>query len=265
VTQDTITIEDQSPAARSRSSERRISIRWRIAGAFAGVIVLVGVSVVAVVYHVMVRSLRTQVDQRAFAMAVNLSDAAAGYVVAGNSLALHALVAKYALFDEVAYTFVEDATGKVVSHSLGAFPAELKGALSPGGLRQTLQRTLSFRGKDVYETRVPILDGQVGAAHVGIWGDAVEGEIRAAILPLLGLIVVVLVAGVALALFVAGGISRPIRRLTKSAESMSRGDLDTPVAIHSRDEIGDLADSLERMRASLKAAMARLGRGSLSA
>jgi two-component system, cell cycle sensor histidine kinase and response regulator CckA len=262
VTEDTITIEDQRPA---RRSVRRISIRWRIAGAFAGVIVLIGISVVALVYHVMVRSLRTQVDQRAFAMAVNLSDAAAAHAVAGNSLALHALVAKYALFEEVAYAFVEDGTGKVLAHSLGAFPAELKNVLSAGGLRQTLHRSLSFRGREVYETRVPILEGQVGAVHVGIWGDAVEGEIRAAILPLLGLIGVVLVAGVALALFVAGGISRPIRRLTRSAETMSRGDLETPVAIHSRDEIGELADSLERMRASLKAAMARLRRGSSSA
>jgi len=262
VTQDTLAVDDQSSA---RPSPRRISIRWKIAGAFAGVIVLVGVSVVAVVYYVMVPSLRTQVDQRAFAMAVNLSDAAAAHVVAGNSLALHALVAKYALFDEVAYIFVEDAAGKVVAHSLGTFPGELHSGSSAGALRQTLHRTLSFRGKDVYETRVPILEGQVGAAHVGIWGDAVEGEIRAAILPLLGLIVGVLAAGVALALFVAGGISRPIRHLTKSAESMSRGDLDTPIAVDSRDEIGELADSLERMRASLKAAMARLGRRSSSA
>jgi HAMP domain-containing protein len=43
------------------------------------------------------------------------------------------------------------------------------------------------------------------------------------------------------------------------ADSMSRGDLDTPVSvgIESHDEIGDLARSLERMRSSLKAAMSR--------
>jgi HAMP domain-containing protein len=38
------------------------------------------------------------------------------------------------------------------------------------------------------------------------------------------------------------------------------GDLETPVRVESNDEIGDLAYSLERMRASLKAAMARLSR-----
>jgi HAMP domain-containing protein len=39
---------------------------------------------------------------------------------------------------------------------------------------------------------------------------------------------------------------------------MSKGDLDTPVEVESSDEIGDLALSLERMRASLKAAIIRL-------
>ena len=41
------------------------------------------------------------------------------------------------------------------------------------------------------------------------------------------------------------------------------GDLETSVSgkcVSSRDEIGDLARSLERMRSSLKAAMLRLGR-----
>jgi HAMP domain-containing protein len=41
------------------------------------------------------------------------------------------------------------------------------------------------------------------------------------------------------------------------------GDLETAVGgecVTSRDEIGDLARSLERMRSSLKAAMLRLGR-----
>jgi HAMP domain-containing protein len=41
------------------------------------------------------------------------------------------------------------------------------------------------------------------------------------------------------------------------AGKMSMGDLETPVEIESTDEIGELARSLERMRASLKAAMFR--------
>jgi HAMP domain-containing protein len=66
------------------------------------------------------------------------------------------------------------------------------------------------------------------------------------------------VAGVALSALLARGIVRPILRLTEVADKISKGDLETPVGVETRDEIGDLALSLGRMRASLKAAMARL-------
>jgi len=44
------------------------------------------------------------------------------------------------------------------------------------------------------------------------------------------------------------------------ADDISRGRLDTSVTIQSNDEVGELGRSLERMRASLKAAMIRLNR-----
>jgi HAMP domain-containing protein len=58
-------------------------------------------------------------------------------------------------------------------------------------------------------------------------------------------------------------MTRPLRHLGHVADTMSKGDLDTPVSvgIESHDEIGDLARSLERMRSSLKAAMSRFSDG----
>jgi HAMP domain-containing protein len=48
--------------------------------------------------------------------------------------------------------------------------------------------------------------------------------------------------------------------LKSIADDISRGHLDTPVSFQSNDEVGELARSLERMRASLKAAMTRLNK-----
>lgn len=52
----------------------------------------------------------------------------------------------------------------------------------------------------------------------------------------------------------------PIQRLVRSADSISAGDLTQPVRAEANDEVGDLADALERMRLSLSAAMDRLRR-----
>lgn len=53
-------------------------------------------------------------------------------------------------------------------------------------------------------------------------------------------------------------LTRPILRMTWAADRMSLGELERPVAFHSGDELGLLAQSLERLRKSMRAAMARL-------
>ena len=47
-------------------------------------------------------------------------------------------------------------------------------------------------------------------------------------------------------------ISSPITKLVSAANNVSNGDLDTPIDIQARDEIGDLAASFEEMRHSLQ-------------
>ncbi|NCC24481.1 MAG: HAMP domain-containing protein [Deltaproteobacteria bacterium] len=63
-----------------------------------------------------------------------------------------------------------------------------------------------------------------------------------------------------LALLFAIRIARPITELTKVAEKISLGDLNAPIGIKRKDEIGELADALRRMQASLKKAVQRLQR-----
>jgi signal transduction histidine kinase len=51
---------------------------------------------------------------------------------------------------------------------------------------------------------------------------------------------------------VSTAIAYRVRRLAKGAESMAAGQLDLPLQVEGRDEIGDLARSLEAMRAALR-------------
>lgn len=53
---------------------------------------------------------------------------------------------------------------------------------------------------------------------------------------------------------------RPVVALTRAAEAISMGDeLDTPIRSASIDEIGKLTKTIDRLRVSMKAALARLG------
>jgi signal transduction histidine kinase len=65
-------------------------------------------------------------------------------------------------------------------------------------------------------------------------------------------ILMVLVGGL-LAWALARVMTRPITRLTTTATAIAGGDLERPFDIDRRDEIGRLADALERMRRALRA------------
>ena len=242
--------------------KRRISLKWKIGGTYTAVMLILSIIVIAAMYQLTKNMLRDQLEKRALAVATNLSDAAAGHLVGKNLLALHALARKYSLLDGVAYVFIEDNKGQILAHTLVTLPPEL-GEKLPGGQRETRRRELSLGGRAVYETSAPVLEGQMGSAHVGFWADAVEAEIHNALLRMVGIISIIPLVGALLSFLLAHWIVRPIKGLTEVADKVTRGDLETSVSgksVAARDEIGDLARSLERMRSSLKAAMLRLER-----
>jgi HAMP domain-containing protein len=239
------------------------NLTWKLTIGLAALITLLGLFIIGIVYQLTSDALRDQLDQRALAIATNLSDAASANVVRKNVLELYGLVRKYALLQGVEYAFIEDGKGEVIAHTLGTFPPELKETVSPEGRLHMQRRVLRLEGKMVYETSVPILGGQVGAAHLGMGGDFVEGEIRRAVLPIIEIVAGVFLGGILISSALVAVMTRTIRRLAQVASGMSKGDLETPVTLGSasRDEIGDVARALERLRSSLKAAMSRLSDG----
>lgn len=68
---------------------------------------------------------------------------------------------------------------------------------------------------------------------------------------LIGLIIIV-------AYVVAAGFTNPINRLTEVADRISLGELDAQIDVDRKDEIGELAEAVSRMQASLQAAIERL-------
>lgn len=234
-------------------------LRWKISASVSGLILVLGGLVIGIVYYMTDNALHRQVDLRAMAIATNLSDASAAYVSRRNTLELDVLIAKYGRLDGVAYAYIQDPKGEIVATSLQPFPSELKD--STGVERRTANsRVTNIRGKPIYDTRVPLLEGQLGTVHVGLWSDSVKADVRGTVFTIITLIALCLAFGIVLSLLLAAKAIRPILELKASADEISRGQLDTPVTIRSADEVGELARSLERMRASLKAAMVRLNR-----
>ena len=254
--QETASMESSKVVKPVNINWQRGGLRWKISTTFSGLILVLGLLVIGIVYYFTASALQKQVDLRASAIATNLADAAAGFVSRKSTLELDALVAKYGRLDGVAYAFIQDAKGEILVSSIQPFPVELK---DTGGATVS-SRVTRVRGKSVYETRSLLLDGQLGIVRVGLWADTVQNDVRSTLLPIISLIVACLVAGIVLSIMLASKTIRPILDLKAIADDISRGRLDTSVSIQSNDEVGELGRSLERMRASLKAAMSRLNR-----
>lgn len=119
------------------------------------------------------------------------------------------------------------------------------------GLQGAGKQAADYRGKTTLEAWLPVpsLD----------WGMVVKIDYEEAMRPVqtmrtqtwlmaLALLVIVVTS----AFVVSRELVRPLRMLKDAADRISRGDLDVQIEIRSNDEIGDLADSFERMVAATK-------------
>jgi sensor histidine kinase regulating citrate/malate metabolism len=152
-----------------------LNLKWKI------MLLVFGLLFAVIVNQLVTRVLRDQIEESAVLMTTNLSDAAAGYIASNDALRLRTTVTKYARLNRVAYVFVRDREGKIIANSLASVSPELESAVTPNQELQVSRREVTLEGKTVYETRAPVLDGQLGSAHVGLWADAIEGDIDRAL------------------------------------------------------------------------------------
>jgi HAMP domain-containing protein len=130
---------------------------------------------------------------------------------------------------------------------------------SPSDLPKANVETID---KQLYKTAyAPIKDinsqvvGRVGVQIKQSWFNAVLNRVEIIILLI---VVIFLLLAAAAAVFAAQRLTRPIIELTEASNNISLGQLDQAIQIKSDDEIGQLAEALERMRISLKQALDRL-------
>lgn len=115
-------------------------------------------------------------------------------------------------------------------------------------------------GHDHYVAYVPLMT-------VPGWGVVTEQPVDVvAALPrrlrrwMVGIGAAVLAAGALAAWLDVQRVIAPLRALTRSAQRIGRGDLATPVVVHSDDEVGILAQTLEEMRDHLERSLREIQR-----
>jgi len=210
-------------------SSRDIGLEWKITGTVATVIFIFGMLLIIIAHQFMGRALRTEIDQRTLAITTNLSNAAVGHVMSKNIIELYALLTKYARLNGVAYAFIEDSNGQIVGHSIRPFPRLVTTPPTSDEGKQVSTRVVTLQEKPVYETSVPILEGQLGTAHLGMWAEGVNMEINNVRTPFFGLIILVLLVAVVVSSFLARAMIARSASLANLAGQLSAGERSTAV------------------------------------
>jgi methyl-accepting chemotaxis protein len=104
----------------------------------------------------------------------------------------------------------------------------------------------------------PILDSKgniSGILDVDIKLTTFQQQLREKVNRLAVISIIILVLGILLSFLLSRRLVKNLRYLTDVTKKISTGMMDRSIQIKSKDEVGELAESLERMRVSLKMAM----------
>lgn len=114
-------------------------------------------------------------------------------------------------------------------------------------------------GETKYFVAYPI-ENKLGSVHLALDAKTIGEPAARSINITLIVLGITLALVSAIASYFANAISRRMLKLASLADKVSMGDLEQAITASSKDEIGDLAQALERMRISLRAAVARFSR-----
>jgi len=227
-----------------------MSIRTKIVLMILGMSVIFGTGILGFIYIQIEAALREEAINKTLILASGLSDKAAEPVQAEDLNALQFIQGEAISQPDVAYCFVRDGRGKVISSSFegNAIPPILLtiNVLKAGVPFSTQAANITLRDTvvEVIDIASPISGGTLGSVHVGLNMTTIKAHIRSLLLYIMivGVVALMILSGVTLVLS-AITIS-PVKDLMRVAEAMGGGELSKKAHVTTGDELGQLGTTL---------------------
>ena len=230
-----------------------MSLRARLLLAFAYVLVLVIVALEVPLALNLSRRVDAEIKSEAQGQAQLLAAGAQGRL--DDSTQLQALVESSAERDLGGRVIVVDEDGTLLADSADPGAAAADESHEPARYQQALngeasqgERHSQELDEDLLFTAVPIVDDgrPEGAVRVTQGVDAVNREVRNDIIALIGVGVVALLLGLAVAWVLAGSLAKPLRGLAASARRVAGGDLYARAEVEGSSEQKEVRHGLQR-------------------
>jgi HAMP domain-containing protein len=211
------------------------------------------------------QALRQEMTQRGITITRNLSMNATKALMVRDILTLSSLVKDTMENPSVTYAVIVDDKGIIAAHNDITMAEKVyrrpAGISELGGAKIKISDTFKFADVKIVDIGVPVLlNAQVpiGEIHVGLSQTFIEKTIQDAIRQIGYLALVFIFIGIFVTVIMVSLIVRPIRALEKGAEIIGKGNLDYTINVKSKDEIGNLAKTFNKMTSDLKTAQVKI-------
>ncbi|MDD5763381.1 MAG: ATP-binding protein, partial [bacterium] len=154
---------------------------------------------------------------------------------------------------EIVYAFVIDKAGSLVAHTFsGAFPPDLLGVARKQPDSRGKSAVFQTEEGIVADFAAPVMSGELGTLHLGLSEKMVDeriSETRRYGILVTGLFLLV---GLLMSHALASYLARPLKELSLAAKEIGEGHLDRRCEATSRDEIGILSGTFNKMADDLR-------------
>ena len=159
--------------------------------------------------------------------------------------------------EDMKYVMILDFSGVVKMHNNPEMLGKILNdplAMNSLQTKNTIHRLYRLDEKeDVYDIVAPIISGEkkLGIVKIGMSTKKMYMEIARSRNRILFMGIMAILVGIAGSIIMARTISKPIKKLVKSAKAISQGNLDLKVDVTSRDEVGVLTEAFRNMAEKL--------------
>lgn len=230
-----------------------VSIRAKILGIVLGLVAFFGLVITVQARYALSLTMTAQLEEQSVSVSRDLAARAADPILLNDLLKLYDLLDETLSNNEsVRYAFIIDQHGQIIAHTFeGGFPRGLI-ELNYANPNQHHHTVLVETDEGfVWDTAVPILDGQVGIARIGISDASMKAAISALTAQFILTILFVSATGILVAVFLTWILTRPILDLVNATKLVANGNFAPRVSRWANDEIGDLAESFNVMTEEL--------------
>ena len=229
------------------------SIRAKILGMVLGFIILLGAGVTIQARYALTATMTAQLDEQSASVSRDVAARATDPILLNDLLGLHdLLVETLANNPNVRYAFIVDSQGQVIAQTFeGGFPLDLLPLNSANPTEHHQTALIQTDEGLIWDTAVPILDGKIGTARIGLSDASMQKALSTLTAQMLLTIFLVSATGVLVAVFLTWVLTRPILALVHATEAVAKGDFTPRVPRWADDEIGDLADAFNTMTEEL--------------